>query len=704
MIMEAHTFRNFSLLLLCLLPGSGLLGQSTATDRFVTATLWSEQAHIQPGSSFTVALQLDHKPGWHTYWQSSATGYATSIEWDLPEGFKAGPIQWPTPETYVFEGYVEYVYEGNDNYLLVDIQSPDTFDGDSLELRASVEWLMCEKTCIPGDVELALALPVLNAPAAKNPKTPHGLFEAARRSLPREYAELQLSAIPNPPSTVTLRLEGDDLPLNPVFFDAQLELVPQKDFEVIPTEEGGMEILLSVHSATNEYPTRLKGVLAGEFTQMPELTGIPIDLPIEQPVTKGVLSFNILLIAFFGGLILNLMPCVFPVIGVKILGFVEQAGADQKKVVLHGATFSLGVLLSFWFLAGLLILLRAGGDQLGWGYQLQSPTFIFLLAIFLFIFALSMSGLFEFGQSAVGIGSNATGKSGLTGSFFSGVLATVVATPCAAPLLAPALGAALTLSAFSSLVVFTFIALGLAAPYLLLSAFPSLLNRLPRPGPWMETLKQGLAFLLYATVAFLLWVLLGQLGEEAGYTPFASLKALFALVLTALAAWVFGRFGAYHLPTLKRRIGMASALVLLILAIATGLPRTAAHMDDSISWQKWEPGLAEELAADGHMVYVDFTARWCVTCQTNKAAVFSSNKIRDFIQGEEVVLLKADWTNRDDSISRELARFNRSAVPFNLVYGPALPQPTILPELLTPGIVLDALESASVEKVSMTAP
>jgi thiol:disulfide interchange protein DsbD len=298
----------------------------------------------------------------------------------------------------------------------------------------------------------------------------------------------------------------------------------------------------------------------------------------------------------------------------------------------------------------------------------------------------------------VGVGSELTGRRGFSGSFFSGVLATVVATPCAAPFLAPALGAALTLPPVTSFLVFTFIGIGLSLPYLLLSAFPALIDRLPRPGPWMETFKQFMSFLLYATVAFLLWVLAGQLTDSGGYPVFSFLKVLLSLVILAFALWVFGRWAAYHRKMRVRVAGTTTAVLLTMVALGTGFSGTNRPDANgpSIQWETWEPGKAASLAAEGRIVYVDFTARWCVTCQTNKATVFSSKSVLEKFDELDVVTLKADWTNQDPRISETLASYGRSAVPFNLVFGPGLESPLPLPELLTPGIVLDAIEDAAV--------
>jgi thiol:disulfide interchange protein len=353
-------------------------------------------------------------------------------------------------------------------------------------------------------------------------------------------------------------------------------------------------------------------------------------------------------------------------------------------VVTHGLVFSLGVLLSFWVLAGILLALRAGGAHLGWGFQLQSPAFVFGMTAFLLIFALNLSGLFEVGLSATAVGGNLQMKEGYSGSFFTGVLATLVATPCSAPFLAPALGAAFSdsFSAAESILIFTCIAIGLAAPALLLSIFPAAVKLLPRPGAWMETFKQLMAFPLYATVGALLWVLAGQTKDD----DYALLFIAFGLVLVAMAGWVYGRFG--------KPAGRLVAAVLLIGGLGLGWPKTITVTSDSgyaVKWEHWSPEAVAAARTANRTIYVDFTARWCATCQTNKAAVFSSNDVLAELQKRNVLLLKADWTSRDPAITAELAKWNRSAVPFNLIYAPGQAEPVILPELLTPGRVLEAL-------------
>lgn len=422
--------------------------------------------------------------------------------------------------------------------------------------------------------------------------------------------------------------------------------------------------------------------LAGVFGAMNE--GDPATTLGDGTVATGgeersFLSY--LVLAFIGGLILNVMPCVFPVLGIKIMGFVSQAGEDRRKILLHGLAYAAGVLVCFWALAGLLIALKSGGQDLGWGFQLQSPAFVFSLTLFLFLFGLNMAGLFEVGSSAVGVGQGLQSKSGLGGSFFSGLLATVVATPCSAPFLGPALGFAFTLPAASSLLFFTVIGLGLASPYLVLSAFPKAVSALPRPGAWMETFKQLMSFLLFATVAYLLWTLEAMIDESLLQ------KVLFSLVLAAMGAWVYGRWSLPHRKPGARAFGFMGGLGAILLGIWLGWP---GGLSAATKWGEWSPEKVAELRAEGRPVYIDYTARWCATCQFNKR-VYKDASIQRLIEDKKIVLLKADWTNEDERITKALAELGKAAVPVNVLYVPDAEKPTVLPELLTVDNVREAL-------------
>jgi len=690
--------RLFVSLLAVITTVGSALGAGAVRDRFVEAEFVTDVAAVVPGQTFTVALRLKHDPHWHTYWLNPGdAGLATEIAWKLPEGFAAGPIQWPVPDITDTSGLKTYGYSG-EIFLLVGITAPASLNpGSTVTLAADVTWLMCEEACVPGEVAVALELPVASVPGSDAKWAP--AIARARAELPKASPGLSAKGY-RVGKKITLVVDAAS-DLNPAaggfyFFDDQGFIEAGIDQTVRRSSRQVRIDLVQTDYAKN--PKRLSGLLRAGGGWIPggaNVVAIGFEVIDSAPPPMAGMAgavaggskpkgfATVLLFAFLGGLILNLMPCVFPVIGIKIMGFVNQAGEERSRVVMHGFVFTAGVLISFWTLSGLLLVLRSGGSELGWGFQLQSPVFVYALTVLLLVFGLSMSGVFEIGGSLIGAGAGLQAKSGFGGTFFSGVLATVVATPCAAPLLAPALGAALSLPPFASVLTFTIIAIGLATPYLLLSAFPGAIRLLPRPGPWMETFKQAMAFLLYATVAYLVWVLAAQVDGEH------FLGVLLGLVIIAVSGWVFGRWGSISRARGVRRTGYAAAMVLLAGGFIYGMPRTGAPEPDAIVWEPWSTARVAELVKEGRPIYVDFTARWCVTCQANKKLVFGSGEVGAFFARHKVATLRGDWTNRDGAITAELQRWNRSAVPFNLVYLPGA-DPVPLPEVLTAGIVLDA--------------
>jgi thiol:disulfide interchange protein DsbD len=391
--------------------------------------------------------------------------------------------------------------------------------------------------------------------------------------------------------------------------------------------------------------------------------------------------------ALMGGILLNLMPCVFPVLGIKVMGFVEHAHGDARAMKLQGVLFSVGVLLSFLLLAGIMLALRASGTQLGWGFQLQSPLVVTLLAGLFFLLALNLSGVFEWGAFAQSMTSNLTASGRYADAFLAGVLATVVATPCTAPFMGAAVGYTLTQSAPAALAIFGMLGAGMALPVLLLALFPALLRRLPRPGAWMETFKQVLAFPLYATVAWLAWVLGAQSGNDA------VLALLAGLVLVAMGAWMYGRWD--HSASLWRpAVALIFAAAGLFVAWPAPNPNTpagAAARAHELPWQEWSPERVAELTSQGQAVFVDFTAAWCVTCQVNKRIALHNAAVVSEFAARKVVPLKADWTRHDPRITETLAALGRNAIPVYALYLPDEPQPRLLPEVLTPSLVLAEL-------------
>ncbi|MEY2881495.1 MAG: hypothetical protein RLZZ15_3875 [Verrucomicrobiota bacterium] len=721
----------------------------------VQASLVAADASVQPGRAFTVALRLVHDAHWHTYWKNPGTGLATALKWKLPPGWTASEILWPAPHVIADKaGNITGTgYEG-DLLLPVTLTPPaDLRPGDTVALAAKADWLMCADICVPGFADVALTLPV--AAAAPAPDAAWGeKIRATLAALPRAAAAWQVtatragktltlavtpaaaSAAPTssavaPTASPTSVTPAANPTLAPkdlhVFTDDSLVAydLPQK---ISADGRGGFTFVLPVGDDAPANAKNFLGVLTAESGWLAggALRGLRVEVPLviaaaaasagtpaaasgrsAAPAPASLLAT--LALALLGGLVLNFMPCVFPVLGIKILGFVKEAGHDRRKVVAHGLVFALGVLLSFWTLAAVLAVLRASGQQVGWGFQLQDPRFVLTLAAVMLVFALNMSGVFEFGLAATAVGGELQSKSGFAGSFFTGVLATVVATPCSAPFLAPALGVALAVPVAESFVIFTAIAVGLSAPYLLLSIFPAAVKLLPRPGAWMETFKQFMAFPLYATVGWLAWVLTAQVEQEE------MLNALLGLTLIALAVWIYGRWHAPGATTGRARFGHAGLVVVGASGLWLAWPRvadahaaataaTAASASASsasatattdaappVVWEKWSPETVAKLRAEGRPVYVDFTALWCATCQTNKRLVFRNDAVRKIFAAKKIATLRADWTKKDPQITAELAAYQRSAVPFNVIWLPGQTDPVILPEVLTPGTVLEAL-------------
>jgi thiol:disulfide interchange protein DsbD len=663
--------------------------QAAAKPAPVKASLVAADASVKPGQPLTVALRLVHDAHWHTYWLNPGTGLATSLKWNLPAGWTAGEIQWPAPLALKDKAgnTIGNGYEG-ELFLPITLTPPaNVTAGSSVELKASADWLMCAEICVPGSADVALTLPV--STGTPNPDATYGLkIRTTVAGLPRADTAWKVTAsrdAKNITLTITPTANSTAAPANlHVFSDDGLVAfdLPQT---VKPNGQGGFTLVAPISPDGPKDAKTFLGVLTTSTSWVPGATlrGLRVDttfVAAAPPSTPIAQLLGTLVLAFLGGLVLNLMPCVFPVLGIKILGFVNQSGQDKKKVVLHGLVFALGVLLSFWSLAAVLAILRAGGQELGWGFQLQEPGFVFILAAVMLVFAMNMSGVFEFGLSATAVGADLQMKSGFAGSFFTGVLATAVATPCSAPFLAPALGAALAVPTGESFVIFTAIAVGLSAPYLLLSLFPEAVKILPRPGAWMETFKQFMAFPLYGTVGALVWVLAGQLGDD-------SLMAILGLVTIALGIWVYGRWTAPGASAGRVRFGYGGLLVLLLVGAWLGWPAQS-----KVVWEPWSPEAVTKLRAEKRTIYVDFTARWCATCQTNKKLVFGSADVLKVFADKKIATLRADWTNKDPRITAELAVYNRSAVPFNVIWLPGNDAPVILPELLTPGSVLDVVK------------
>ncbi len=649
------------------------------------ASLVSEQKTIAPGQPFTLALKLDHPQDWHSYYQNSGgVELPPAITWKLPEGFTAGTIQWPVPE--VKDGYFgkSFVYHGSPVFL-IEISPPNSLaTGGSITLTADATWQICKESCINESGSFTLTLPV--AAQAEKDSAQAALFATARKSLPGR----------NPSLEITAHSDGGDVQLRIANLkDSPTDFIPNQPF-LQPASAGG-----SIQREGDDWIVTLKRIkkdmLDNDVVQGKSLSGIltgptAIEIPdtaIARPPAKSLEFSKFLPVLggmLLGGLILNLMPCVFPVIGLKIMGFVQQAGQDRKKIALHGVTFTLGVLASFGVLSGILFAVRsaAGGaaGSIGWGYQLQNPWVVLVLMLLMFVLALNMFGLFELGTAATSVGGSLQAKQGLGGSFFSGILATIVATPCSAPFLGVAIGAAIALPAFQFFAAFAAMAVGLALPYLILSIFPRLIDFLPRPGAWMESFKQAMSFFLFATAGYLLWVYAGQIGLDNLLNPIFGLSAI------AIAAWIYGRWNLPHRTQRTRFV----AIALTFLFAAGGFLLAKPPVKSALVWEPWSQERVDALLAEGSPVYIDFTAQWCATCQVNKKRAYTADVIR-LMKEKGIVALRADKTNPDPKIDAKLEELGRSAIPVNVLLVPGN-EPIITPELLSAGYLEELFNKA----------
>ncbi|MBT8396280.1 MAG: thiol:disulfide interchange protein [Gemmatimonadetes bacterium] len=707
---------------LALAGSPGLLSGQGFNSTHSDAYLVSEVSSIQPGTPFTVAVRFEMDPGWHNYFVNVGdTGLPTEIEWFLPSGWETGEIQWPVPSQYRAGPLLDYVY-GDGLALMVEVTPPfDLTPGEAITLAAQVDWLICEALCDPDYAEVSLQLQVSEDPPQLDRQWAD-LFQTARDRLPKSVPGWSASAEVTE-GGYRLSIESADenasLPDSVYFFSYAGEVVEPAAPQVMAVEGNGLSLELTRSTYSTATATTLRGILKAEdgssWSGDGMVPGLLVEAAVEgaPPVQEagseadptagnatessgatlapGADGFTLtlaLVFAFLGGILLNLMPCVFPILSLKILGAASQGGEDRGQVRNQGLLFALGVVLAFLVLAGVLIILRAGGNQLGWGFQLQSPAFVAFMAALFFAIGLNLMGLFEVGATLTRLG----GKVGESGSYSeslaSGVLATIIATPCTAPFMGAALGFALTRSVPETLLIFGFLGIGMALPYLVLSLAPGLLEKLPKPGPWMETLRHVMAFPMFATVIWLIWVF-GQQTGIGGATYLLS-----ALLFVTSAGWMVGRWQR----TDKRSGVIARALSLVmwtaaIALVARGAAQEAPLMAVTEGWAPFSQAEVDRTLAQGTPVFLDFTAAWCLTCQVNERVVLNTDAVQQAFEDRNVALFKADWTRYDPEITEALEALGRTGVPVYVLYrGESGSEPNLLPAILTAQIVLDALE------------
>ena len=700
--------RNFRLLFIFAAVLTATLAlHAQAGDEHLKVQLISEQATVAPGSTANIGLLFKMAPHWHIYWINPGdSGEAPTVKWQLPAGMSVGEFQWPTPKKLTLASLVDYGYE--DTVLLAaPLQVPANATG-TLPLKAHVRWLVCEKICLPGQGDVSLDLPVTQtaSPNAAN----ESIFRETRERLPKPLpATFKLSASQDKDS---IHLEFVAEGAKEVsFFPLEPEQIEDSAPQKLSQHAGSTELTLTKSTHLTGDARRLRGVLVANGT------GYVLDLPLalsagghyapEAPVVAassaappqapptttakpssaaGTSTAFALVLAFLGGLVLNVMPCVFPVLSIKVLSFVQVGAEERGRLRRQGLLYTLGILVSFWVLVAVLLVLRGAGRHIGWGFQLQSPGFVAALAGLMLLFGLNLAGVFEVGYSLMGVGSSLANRGGDAGAFFTGVLATVVATPCTAPFMGTAIGFALSQPAWVCAAVFTALAAGLAAPFLLLAFQPAWVHLLPKPGRWMETMKQLFSFPLFATAVWLVWVF----GRQTSIDATARLLAM--LLGLSLAGWIIGRWPS-------RQVATTVALVLVAVSIFW-FSRTDLRPDRAgVADGKWVPYSADKLAefrSQGRPVFVDFTAAWCLTCQVNERAVLSKPEFLSKVGERNVVLMKADWTSYDPAITQALSSLGRSAVPLYVIYDSDASRPAnVLPEgILTAQTVMQALDGA----------
>lgn len=668
--------RNWIALFLSLISGAAL-AEPVRTPH-VTAELVSEYDTAKAGETILIGLRLEMEEHWHTYWRFPGdSGLPTKVKWELPEGWKFSEPIWPKPSRILLPPLVNFGFDG-EALIGFELTVPAEATGEH-QIKGKASWLVCKEECIPGGADLTL-----NLKLGEPKKNSWNHFDRLLRQQPK----------PLPPGAFSsTKIEGKrigiELDNEPAWLSGKVDFFPYEAQVITGMEppkaekNGGVTTLWMDKAEPFSAAARsLRGILVSGDNiyevDAPLATGVaPAAAAPVGEEAPGVLLAA--LFAFLGGVLLNLMPCVFPVLGIKVMGLVAQGGGDPWHSRKHGKVYALGVLVSFWLLTALLLALRSAGQSVGWGFQLQHPSFVVAMIFLFSLLCANLAGFIEFGGRLMGVGSNLASREGYSGSFFTGMLAVVVATPCTAPFMGTAIGVVLGQPAWAVFLVFTALALGLAAPFVALSYQPRLVKALPRPGAWMERLKEFFAFPLAATVIWLFWVLALQIGVNG------LLYVAIALLLYFAFIWARKRF--LH-PVVK-----SAAWILLGLAIVcvmSGLKQKAASVAAAEGWQEYSAAKVSAALSEKKSVFIDFTAAWCLTCQVNKAAVLERASMAEFFREKEVVLFRADWTNSDPEITKALEAYGRIGVPVYAAYSRGSEKPVLLPQILTEDIVKKA--------------
>lgn len=707
-----NTLKNLALALMFLAFSAPGLAAAQAPGPYVALKIIPEKNTVVAGQTLRVAVEQTITPNWHTYYLNPGdSGAEPRITWTLPEGMQAGMLRWPAPERIPYAGLMNYGYAGSVT-LVQELKAPQTLPDGPLTLTAEIEVLVCNDICIPETSTHTLVLNDATQEPVDNTATINAIIEA----MPRDSGITATYHENGKDLVVTITHESEDGfaeldPSSVAFFPGEWGLILNAQETRVTTPDAKTIIINHQRDErdladTPNFSTLLTyknkdGSKHSYITSTTPSATPPVvtDAPVvvESAITPETIGFaQALLFALLGGLVLNLMPCVFPVLSLKALKLIDLQSKGHGTAALHGVTYTAGILLSFAAIAGAMLAIKAVGGDAGWGFQLQNPFVILSLAYLLFIIGLSLSGLFEISGSFVGTGAGLTRKGGLTGTFFTGVLATLVATPCTAPFMAGALGYALLQPAPIALGIFLMLGFGLALPYLLLSVVPGLAKLLPKPGAWMVTFREMLAFPMYAAAAWMVWILSMQSSTES------VMWALSGMVAIAFAIWAIK-----HRPKHgAMKIIVAIIVLLALLFAATPFlnktllqepsAATQASTANTMSDEAYTPTRLNELLATDRPVFVYMTAAWCITCKVNEKVALHNAATIELFQSKNVAVLKGDWTRMNPDITKYLKDYGRNGVPLYVYYAPAelggkRPAPVVLPQILTPGIVADAV-------------
>ena len=673
---------KLSLFLILLLTTSSSLWSDSffqASDSSVEVT--SESEAMMKGDELLLGLNFKLTPGWHTYWKNPGdAGEGASITWQLPKGFQASEILWPGPEAIPVEPLMTFGYE-DEITLLTKIKALDAAVFPAI-VKAKVSWYTCKDICVPQEANLELTI--------QNGEKVNTFFANELSNvflnLPKELSSKHRVEALDDNYFLQMELDGNTPVSSAYFFPEEYGLSSYSKEQILEINKNSLSLQIS-QSEVNLKLQNFAGVLL--LNNQDSRTFFNVNLNLNNNQKQESLSISELVLtiifAFIGGLILNAMPCVFPILSIKILNFVEQSEGSKEKMIQHGLSFSAGVLVTFLSIAGLLLLLKSGGESIGWGYQLQSPLMVtILIYLFVAIGITFMSNLVLGGQLAQ-LGNINQGYGDITSSFLTGVLAVIVASPCTAPFMGSAVGIALLQPGFITIAIFVSLGLGFAAPYLLLSFYPSLLKVLPKPGAWMETLKQFMAFPMWGSALWLTWVLSGQVQTDS------VLMVLLGALFIALGLWILEK----NQSSDGFAKWMSLSSVTILLGAALWLAPTDyenIEQDTSSDLNSYSPELLDSLLAENKPVFLNFTADWCITCKVNEAIVLNQVSIKNALESKGIVYLKADWTRKDETIANKLAEYGRTGVPLYLLYS-SEGIPVILPELLTEDMLLSYIET-----------